>query len=213
MKKEEILKALGWRYAVKTFDAGKKVSDADLSAILESGRLAPSTIGLEPWKFIVVTNPEIRAKIRTASWDQTKVTDASHLVVLARRTDATPLPSEFVARVAKATGRPEAELAGLKAMAEGSITAHSGNPAVLDGWLAAQTYTPLGMMIETAALMGIDTGPMEGFDPAQVDEILGLKARNLSATTMLAVGYRGDDAYAKAPKARRPFEEAIEFIA
>ncbi len=210
MKNQEIIKALNWRYAVKTFDPNKKVSDADLAAILESGRLAPSTIGLEPWKFIVVENPGLRAKIRAVSWDQTKVTDASHLVVIARRTDAPSLPGELITRTAKAQGKQESDLAGLKAMAEGGIAAFAGNPAVMDRWLAGQTYIPLGIMIETAALMGIDTGPMEGFDSKKVDEILGLEKENLASTTMLAVGYRGDDSYASLPKARRSTNEVIE---
>lgn len=212
MTHQNILDALNWRYAVKTFDPSRKVSDQDLGAILESGRLAPSVIGLEPWKFIVVQNPELRSKIRAASWDQSKVTDASHLVVIARRTDAPSLTPELISRTALAQGKTEAELAGLKSMSEGNVAAYSGNPAVLDRWLASQTYIPLGMMIETAALLGIDTGPMEGFNPAQVDEILGLRSRNLASTTMLALGYRGKDPYASLPKTRRRPEDVIEFI-
>src|ERR1700722_14805958 len=100
---EKILAALRWRSAVKVFDAAKKVSDADLHTILESGRLAPSSIGIEPWKFIVVTNPEIRTAMRAASHDQPKVTDASHLIVIARRTDAENLGAEFGARTAAGT--------------------------------------------------------------------------------------------------------------
>ncbi|MFA6158181.1 MAG: NAD(P)H-dependent oxidoreductase [Candidatus Paceibacterota bacterium] len=213
MKKEEIISALNWRYAVKTFDAAKKVSDADLNTILESGRLSPSSFGIEPWKFIVVTNPEIRAKIRAASWDQTKVTDASHLVVVARRTDAPALSPELIARTAKAQGKTETDLAEYKGMVDNALTGRLANPAVLDGWIASQTYVALGIMAETAALLDVDACPMEGFDPSQINAILGLSAKNLSATTMLALGYRGADDYAKAPKTRRPFEEVVEFVA
>jgi len=90
---EEIIKALLWRYAVKNFDTVKKISDEDLHAILESGRLAPSSVGIEPWKFIVVNNTQLRVKIRAVAYDQPKVTDASHLIVIARRTDAGNLSS------------------------------------------------------------------------------------------------------------------------
>ncbi len=203
MKAEEITKALHWRYAVKTFDTEKKVSDTDLRMILESGRLAPSGIGLEPWKFIVVKNPEVRAKLRTVGYDQTKITDASHLVVITYRTDATVLPAELIARTGLAQSKTAEDLAGLMQMAT-NTAAHAD--------LKAHSYIPLGIMIETAALMGIDTGPMEGFDPIQVNEILGLKEKNLAVATMLAIGYRGDDAYASLPKTRRPYDEVIEVI-
>ncbi|MDB5254636.1 MAG: nitroreductase [Candidatus Nomurabacteria bacterium] len=203
MKAEEITKALNWRYAVKTFDTERKVSDTDLHAILESGRLAPSTIGLEPWKFIVVKNPEVRAKLRAVGYDQTKITDASHLVVIAYRTDGAALPAELIARMGAAQNKTAQELDGLMQMATGAA-AHAD--------MKAQAYIPLGMMVETAALMGIDTGPMEGFDSAQVNEILGLGAKNLAAATMLAIGYRGDDAYATLPKTRRAYGEVVEVI-
>jgi nitroreductase len=213
MKKEEILKALEWRYAVKTFDPSKKVDDADVRAILESARLSPSSFGIEPWKFIVVTDSETRSRLRAVSWDQTKVTDASHLIIVARRTDVASLSPELIARTAKAQGKTEADLAQYKGMVDGSISAKSAMPGAIDAWLSAQTYIPLGIMSETAALMGIDACPMEGFDAGQVNEILGLGAQNLSATSMLAVGYRGDDAYASVPKTRRPFEEVVQFVA
>lgn len=212
MDHQELKNALNWRYAVKVFDPTKKVSEADFHTILESGRLAPSSVGLEPWKFIVVKNTELRQKMRAASYDQPKVTDASHLIVIAHRTDAEHLTPELIARTAKAQSKSEGDLEGLKQMSDGSIAGRSASPDMLQGWLAAQTYIPLGMMMETAALLNVDTCPMEGFDPNQIDEILGLKAKNLHATTILAVGYRGDDHYANLPKTRRAFEEVVEMM-
>jgi nitroreductase len=211
MNSAEITKALQWRYAVKTFDTTKKVGDGDLNAILESGRLAPSTIGLEPWKFIVVNNPEVRAKLRAVGYDQTKITEASHLVVFAYRTDAENLAGELAARTAQAQGKTIEDLAGLAQMAAGAVANHA-DAGIRTAWLKAQAYIPLGMMIETAALLGVDAGPMEGFDNAQVDEILGLKAKNLASTSMLALGYRGDDAFAAFSKTRRAFDDVVEFI-
>ena len=209
--KEQILSALHWRYAVKAFDSSKKVSDDDIHTILESARLSPSSIGLEPWKFIVVKNLELREKIKAAGYGQTKITEASHLIVIAHRTDADALPAELNDRTSKAQGKLEEDLAQLKGMSEGAVAGHS-EPINRDGWLASQTYIPLGIMIETAALMGIDTGPMEGFNPQQVDEILGLKEKNLTSNSMLAIGYRGEDPYATLPKTRRSFEEVVEII-
>lgn len=203
-----ITQALAWRYAVKTFDATKKISEGDFKTILESARLAPSSVGIEPWKFIVVNNPEIRAKLREVSYNQTKVTDASHLIVIAQRTDAQNLINEAVTRTAHNQGKTEAELAGYRGMLEGTVKQFS-NESDLQAWLRAQTYIPLGMMIETAALLNIDTGPMEGFDRNAVNTLLNLGEKNLASVTMLALGYRGNDPFAQLPKTRRSAEEVV----
>ncbi len=209
---DTIKNALMWRYAVQAFDSTKKLSATELETILESGRLSPSSIGLEPWKFVVVENPELRAQIRAASWDQSKVTDASHLIVIARRTNTrSTLADELIARASVAQGVPATALDGLKQMADGGIGMR--DDATLDAWNASQTYIPLGMMLATAAILGIDAAPMEGFDAAKVDAILGLKEKNLTVTTMLTLGYRSaDDRAAARPKTRRAKEDAIEYV-
>ncbi len=212
MKNEEIITALKWRYATKVFDPLKKVSDEDIHTILESARLAPSSTGIEPWKFLVVLNADLRKKMREAGYGQPKITDASHLVVIARRTDAAALPGELIERAAKIEGKTPEELAGLRKMAEGAIASRS-DKNMLNEYLARQTYIPLGTMVETAALLGVDNCPMEGFDPEQIAQILGLSAKNLYPVAMIAFGYRGDDAFAKLPKVRRSFDEVVEFIA
>lgn len=204
----EIIGALGKRYAVKTFDPSKKVSDEDLRTILESGRLAPSSFGFEPTKFIVVVNPELRKKISAAGYNQTKITEASHLVVIASRTDADALVPELIARTAATTGKKKEDLAAMEQMGNGAIAARQGEAR--DAWLKSQTYIPLGIMVLTAALMGIDTCPMEGFNAEQVNAILGLKEKNLTAVTMFAIGYRGNDPYASVPKVRRTYDDVVE---
>jgi nitroreductase len=209
MMQQEIIGALKKRYAVKTFDVSKKVSEDDLKTILESGRLSPSSLGLEPWKFIVVTNKEIREKIKAASHDQTKIADASHLIVIAYRTDAENLVSESIERTAKIQNKTKEELAPLRKMLDGAM----GMPEdIKKAWIKAQTYIPLGVMIETASLLGIDTCPMEGFDAFKINSILGLNDKNLSVATILTVGYRGNDVYATFPKVRRPYDEVVEMI-
>lgn len=204
---KDILDALNWRYAVKEFDATKKISQEDMDTILESARLAPSSIGLEPWKFIVVINEELRAKIRTVGYDQSKITEASHLVVIARRTDVDVLPTG----AAKAQEKSLEDLEGLKGMAEGGLAAKKATNSS-DAWMMSQTYIALGMMVESAALLGIDSCPMEGFDAGEVDTLLGLEEQGLTTTSMLAVGYRGDDPYAKLPKTRRTADEVITYL-
>ena len=207
---QNIIDALNWRYAVKAFDPAKKVSDEDFRAILESGRLAPSSFGIESWKFIVVENPELRAKLRAVSYDQPKVTDAAHIVVIAGRTDVTALAGELVERTARIQGIDPSALDGLKGMVDGSIASMSAEKAL--SYSREQTFIALGMMVETAALLGVDAGPMGGFDQAGVDALLGLTEKNLTACSMIAVGYRGDDESAKRPKVRRAFDEVVEFV-
>ena len=207
-----LVDALKWRYAVQVFDTDKKVSDEDIHSILEAGRLAPSSFGLEPWKFIVVENPEIRAKLKDVSWGQPKITDASHLIVIARRTDAREnIVRERIERTMLANGMTDASaLDGFKQMMDGSVAMR--DDAALDNWNARQVYIPLGTMIAQASLLGVDSGPMEGFDGAKVDEILGLTAKNLTATSILTLGYRGQDSEATRPKVRRSFEDVVEFV-
>lgn len=212
IKREEIIKALNWRYATKIFDINKKISKEDIHTILESARLSPSSNGIEMWKFIVVENKEIRAKLLDAGYGQPKITDASHLVVIAYRTDAIEnMTKERLERTAKIQNININELEGLKTMLDNTVNTKSKNGTLLS-WIKAQAYIPLGMMIETASLLEIDNCAMEGFIPEKVDEILNLKDKNLKSITMLALGYRGDDIASTKIKVRRAFEEVIEFI-
>ncbi len=207
----DILQALNWRYAVQVFDPAKKVSDADLQTILESGRLAPSSYGIEPWHFLVIENPALRTALRAACFDQEKVTDASHFVVIARRTDVrASIVNELIDRTALTQGVDPAKLEGLRNMVDGYIAGL--DDAALDAYVQSQCFIPLGIMVESAALIGVDSGPMGGFIPAQADEVLGLREKNLTATVMLALGYRGDDSAAKRPKVRRAFSDVVTLM-
>jgi nitroreductase len=209
--KEQIVEALKWRYAVQVFDSAKKVSEKDLNTILESGRLAPSSYGFEPWKFIVVENPELRLKLREAAYGQAKVSEAAQLIVLAWRTDGRQnIIRERIERTTKTYGVGAEALNDFQNMMQGSIDRQTDDALAAD--MKAQTYIALGIMMETASLLGIDNAPMGGFDAAKVDEILGLKEKNLSAAVFLALGYHGQDTAAERPKVRRSFSEVVEFI-
>ncbi len=210
--REKIIQALNWRYATKIFDPTKKISDEDLHTILESGRLSPSSSGIEMWKFIVVNDTETRAKLREVSFDQPKVTDASHIIVIAYRTDAeTNMIKERLERTAKIQNQKVEDLGGLKGILDMALK-YKLDTNTLEPWIASQAYIPLGMMTETASLLDIDNCAMEGFIPSKVDEVLGLKEKNLKSVTMLALGHRGDDGASTRPKVRRPFEEVVEFV-
>ena len=207
---KSIIEALTWRRAIRTFDPIKKISDENLKTILESANLSASSYGLEAWKFIVVTNQDLRMKIRAAGYDQIKITDASHLVVITRRTDTENLSTELISRSAHLEHKTEEELAGFKHMIDGAL-AHKEAGAVRDNWVASQTYIALGTMMETASLLAIDSAPMEGFDTTQVNEILRLTEKNLSVVTMLSLGYRAANE-TLIPKVRRTYDDVVEFI-
>lgn len=207
---ENIISAMNWRYAGKTFDPAKKLTAEQLHTIVEAGRLSPSAYGVESWQFLIINKTELRQKLRAVSYDQSKVTDASHLVVIAARTDGENVANELVTRTAKVQGKTTEDLKGLSDMVHGFLERQTEEGA--KSWLRSQSYIPLGVMIEAAALIGVDSGPMEGFDADKVDELLGLKEKNLHATTMLALGFRGDDAYAKLPKTRKSYEEVVTIL-
>lgn len=209
---KDILSAMKWRYAVQVFDTSKKLNEKDVETILEAGRLAPSSYGLEAWKFIVVTNPDVRAKLSAVGYGQQKITGASHLIVIARRTDARErIVGERIARTALAQGQKESELAGFADMLSGVIAGR--NDEELAEWLRAQTYIPLGVMMETASLLGIDNAAMEGFNNQGVDEVLGLPDQHLASVTMLALGYRAkEDSASARPKVRRAKEDVVSYV-
>lgn len=186
---KDIISALNWRYATKSFDPLKKVSETDLNTILESMRLSASSFGLQPWKFVVVSNPALRTKIRAAAWDQAQITDASHLIVLVVRKDINAaLVDTYMKSIADTRGMQVSDLKGFADMIKGSITAKG--PEGAQAWAARQVYIPLGTALLSAATMGIDACPMEGFDPAQVDTILGLDKLGLQSLAFLTLGYR-----------------------
>jgi nitroreductase len=199
---EKVLAQLGWRYATKKFDPAKKIAP-DLWAKLEQAAIhAPSSFGLQPWKFVVVTDPEVRKKLHPASYDQTQVLDASHLVVFAAKDP--PLPADVethVARIAEVRRAPVEVLDGFKQKMLGALARMDAAQA--HRWAAKQTYIALGFFLSAAALMGVDACPMEGFQPEKYDEILGLKARGLASVVLAAAGYRSaDDKYAESAKVR-----------
>ena len=206
---QNIIDALKWRYATKKFDATKKLSQEQFDTVLESLHLSASSYGLQPWKFIVVTNPEIRAKIKAAAWNQTQITDASHLIVLAVQTtvDAAYV-DRFVASVSKTRNVPVDALKGYADMMKGSIAGRTLESVV--EWSSRQVYIALGTALTAAAVSGIDACPMEGFDPKQVDDSLGLAKMGLQSRVLMPVGFRAaDDDMAKAPKVRFSKEEVV----
>jgi len=208
IKSEQLLERLNWRYATKQFDSTKKISDADWAALETALQLSPSSGGLQPWKFIVVTNPAVRAKLKPAAYNQSQITDASHLVVFAAKTNFSEADVDaHLQNVAKIQAVPLEALAPLRGMLVGGIV-QSMDESARNAWARNQTYIALGNFLTSAASLGIDTCPMEGFDRAQFDDILGLKSKGLATAVIATAGYRSAaDKYAAAPKVRFPKEQ------
>lgn len=180
---------LEWRYATKKFDSRKTVPADKLERIIEAVRLAPTTSGLQPFELFVVSNKDLRAKIRAVSWNQAQVTDCSHLLVFAAWDDMT---ADRVNRMFDFTN----EVRGFTNEGWESyrqkllgIVAERGTEANYQA-SARQAYIGLGLALVAAAFEGVDATPMEGFDPAAVDEILGLNAKHLRSVIIMPIGYR-----------------------
>lgn len=204
-----VIEGLKWRYATKKFDPTKKLSQEQLDLLLEAIRLAPSSYGLQPWKFIVVTNPEKREQLRAAAYSQPQITDASHLIVFAVDTNVNNEDiDKYIHAIAQTRGIPEESLKDFEGMMKGFVAGKT--PEELTEWAARQAYIALGILISAGATEGIDIAPMEGFDPAKFDEILELGKLNLATKVIAAVGFRADDdAFATMAKVRYPKEEMV----
>jgi nitroreductase len=200
---EQLLAQLNWRYATKQFDPNRKISEQDWTAIEEALLLTPSSGGLQPWKFIVVTDPIVRAKLLPASYGQAQISDASHLVVFAAKKNFGESDVDaFINHAAATRGVSVESLATFRGMLMGGIV-QSMDEKARDAWARNQTYIALGNFLTSAALLGVDACPMEGFDRAQYDEILGLSAEGFASAVIATVGYRAlGDKYANAPKVR-----------
>ena len=213
MTHNEIKQALEWRYATKRFDATKKISEADWKILEDSLKMAPSSYGVQPWKFVVVENPEVREKLKPVSWNQTQVTDASHYVVLLykEKMDAHHV-QKYVDREAEVRGVPLTSLDGYKNMMIENLVMNP-NEKKIENWAQRQTYIAMGFLLETAALLKIDACPMEGFDPAAYDKILNLEGTGWKTVASVALGYRhAEDGFQSAKKVRFTDDQLIQRI-
>ena len=181
-----------WRYATKKFDATKKITDADLAFLKEAIRLSTSSYGLQPYKVFIVENPELRAKLVAASYGQAQVADASHLLVFANELNFGAAGiDQFASTICKTRELPLEAIQGYVDYMKGNIT---GLPEeVRNIWTSKQTYLALGNLLNAAAELKIDVTPMEGFIPAQVNEILGLDKLGLNASLLAPIGYRHEE--------------------
>lgn len=208
--RELLLQQLNWRYATKQFDPLRKINPDDWAALEEALVLTPSSFGLQPWKFIVVTDAAVRRKLLPVSWNQPQIVEASHLVVFASKQNLNEQDiDDYLDQIAKVRGVTRASLGGFRDMLVGGII--KGMEAMeRKAWAARQTFIALGNFLNSAALLGIDACPMEGFQPEKYDEILGLEQQGLHSVVIATAGYRlPTDNYATLKKVRFPKEQVI----
>lgn len=210
---EQLLEALNWRYATKKFNPTAKIP-AEVWQTLESALvLSPSSFGLQPWKFIVVTNPLTKAGLVAHSWGQSQPADCSHLVVFAVKTGLNEAHVDrFLDRQVEVRGGSVEALGGYRNLMLNSLQ-RSAEAGHLDTWQTHQIYIALGQFMTSAALLGIDTCPMEGIVPAEYDQALDLLGSGYRTVVACAAGYRADDdKYASQKKVRFPASEVVKHV-
>ncbi len=204
----ELVSQLQWRYAVKSFDPSRKLPSETWNALEQALVLTPSSYGLQPWKFLVVTDQAIKDQLPAISWTQTQPRDCSHMVVFAahRKIDEAHV-DRFLASTASTRGIDIASLEGYRGM---MVKSTRRSEEELRHWSALQVYIALGQLMTAAAMLGVDTCPMEGIEAKRYDKLLGLEGTDYTTIVGCAVGYRNPgDKYALAKKVRFPVEEVV----
>ncbi|MBP7950053.1 MAG: NAD(P)H-dependent oxidoreductase [Verrucomicrobiales bacterium] len=206
----EVVQQLRWRYAVRRFDPARRISDTAWSDLESALVLTPSSFGLQPWKFFVLTDASLRERLLPLAWGQRQVVEASHLVVLGvRRVVDEAYVDDYITSTAASRGISVDSLSGLR---QSLVRFLAGlDETSTREWAVRQIYIALGNFMTAAAMAGIDTCPMEGFQPDKVDALLDLPRRGFSACLLCPAGYRADsDKYASTPKVRWPKDRVVE---
>ncbi|WP_418185515.1 NAD(P)H-dependent oxidoreductase [Aliarcobacter vitoriensis] len=205
------MEAMDFRHACKIFDETKKISDEDIKYILEVGRKSPSSFGQEGWKFLVITNEELKSKLRPHCWNQVQITSCSHLVIVLVAVDNLKPESKVPAKRFSRRELPQdkidayVELYGNHLKATGVLDSDK----TLYSWGARQTYIAMANMMTAAATKGIDSCPIEGFDKSEVEKVLALDTKEYQVSVILPFGYRINP---QSTQMRLALEEVVEFI-
>lgn len=207
---EQLISALNWRYAAKRFDSTRRLDETTWNALEQSLVLTPSSYGLQPWKFIVITDEETKAKLPAMSWNQQQPKDCSHMVVLAaRRSMDAAYVDRFIESVESGRSLPDGAMDGYRKVLHATTASMETH---LD-WNSRQVYIALGQLMVAAAMLQVDTCPMEGIVPQDYDALLGLAESEYTTVVGCAVGYRHpDDKQATAAKVRFPASELVVHV-
>ncbi len=205
----EFTKAMDFRHACKLFDENKKISDEEMYYILEAGRKSPSSFGMEAWKFLVITNEELKAKLRPECWNQVQITSCSHLVVVLAGIKNAKVQSGVPEKRFTRREMTQEKLDFYLNLYAGHLKQTLSSDEKIYEWTARQTYIAVGNMMTAAAMIGIDSCPIEGFDKEKVETILDLDVSKYQVVMLLPFGYRVNE---QSSQLRLPFEEVVEFI-
>jgi nitroreductase/dihydropteridine reductase len=202
-----LVEKLNWRYATKKFDHTKKLSAEQLDSLLSAVQLAPSSMGLQPYRVLVIEDAEIREQLREAAFGQQQVTQASQLIIFAAETNLNEeFGKKYIDLIAETRQVGRENLAGFEMAVVNTINGKGEDEKIV--WGHKQAYIGLGVLLSAAADMGIDACPMEGFQAGKFDEILGLKDKGLTTSVIATIGFRAeDDAFSQLKKVRRPKSE------
>jgi nitroreductase len=213
MTNQQLLEALNWRYATKVFDAAKKIP-ADVWQTLERALvLTPTSYGLQPYNFLVIDNPARRDELLLHSWNQKQVVDASHFVVFTARTKMTETDvDKLIKRTLDVRKLSATALDAYRGMILGDVV-NGPRGKIAREWATRQTYIALGNLMTCAAVLGVDTCPMEGLVPIEYDKVLNLNGSGYATVVACALGYRSlDDKYANLAKVRFETKELVQQI-
>ncbi|MEJ2584096.1 MAG: NAD(P)H-dependent oxidoreductase [Robiginitalea sp.] len=208
----DYLESLQWRYATKKFDPTRSIPEEELEDLLRAVRLSASSYGLQPYKVFVIRDKALREQLRPSCWNQPQITEASHVLVIAHKTDFDgELIDTYLEEVSETRDVPLKNLAGYGNFMKSKLL--DLPTATKAEWSARQAYIALGNLLSAAAVQRIDACPMEGFDQKQVDEILGLKGQGLTTSVIIPIGYRSEaDDTRHYKKVRRAEESLFEYL-
>jgi nitroreductase len=202
-------KAMNFRHACKIFDENRKISDEEIKYILEAGRTSPSSFGMEGWKFLVISNEELKAKLRPACWNQVQITSCSHLVVLLAGVENVKPSSGIPAKRFARRPLTQEQLDGYVGLYSNHLSQTLSSDENIYHWTSKQTYIAGGNMMTAGAYIGIDSCPIEGFEKEKIEEILELDTTQYQVSMVLPFGYRLNE---QSTQLRLDFEEVVEFI-
>jgi len=208
-KKEEFLKMMNFRHACKIFDKTKKISDEDIDYILEVARKSPSSFGMEAWKFLVITNDELRETLKPFCWNQAQITTCSHLVVVLAGIETLKVESGVVQSQLSRRGMPQEKLDSFIKLYASHLEDTLSSDEKIYQWSARQTYIASANMMSAAAFIGIDSCPIEGFEKENVEKVLKLDTTKFQVAMLLPFGYRVNE---QSTQLRSSFESVVEFI-
>ena len=205
-----IIENLNWRYATKKFDSAYKIPESEIEKVKSIIKLSPSSFGLQPYKVLIVTNPDVREKLKEASWNQSQITDASHLLVFVRNKVVNEGDVDsFIDNVVNTRGVQKEMLAQYEGMMKHAVSSQNDEQKGI--WVEKQVYLALGNLLTSLSSMGVDSCPMEGFDKSKYDEILGLTDK--TTVVVCPIGKRDDsDDYQHYKKVRKSTDELFETI-